>query len=871
MKYYHKSLLLLLLGCSFFINVNAQTFDSFKKQQKQDYKAFKKAQQKDFEEFKKERQARIRELEKKFTQYLRNSWDDFEAEKGLVKPEKPGPQKVPSFNEQEAPKRAAKLDVKQAETKTDQPDPIELPVLTETPDKEVPESDEQFTFFGTPATYSAPDDLIPDLPGTLKKKAIADAWQQMTNKNYQPVLEQALAFQQTHNLNDWGYYLYIKQLSNQIAEAKSNEAVFLRWFLLTKSNYDSRLGFDQQNLYLLLPSRQEIYGNRYFRVANKRYYLVGRDAANLTIYRKNYPTANQIMDLTVRQAPNLALKPDSTTINFKGKTVTIGYNRNLIDFYNAVPTAELEAYFNSTPATVTKESINNALQPLLEGLSQTEKVNLLLDFVQQFDYQKDGKQFGREKFFFPAEVFHYPFSDCEDNAVLLSYLIQELVALPVVGLEYPNHVATAVQLKEAGERPSFRLEGDPYFLCDPTYKGASMGMVIPRCRDKEPGMVRVAQERDQEKRREKLWQIAREGGGYRGANHENTAFAENDDAYITGYFKDRIKIGDEAIKANNASKNAFIARFDRDNQVKWVKALKGKGPNLGYHVDYAQKQGKVLVAGSFHNQCTLEGEAIRTPDKPNVFTAALKPSGQVEWLSQGGLTKLEKEGNANYVMSFSPKGQHNWTRLYNESEHAGSRGLHIDGSGQVFVKGSLSGNAGLRTPEPDYASGREVNAVSLLKHKADKLRNKGYNATVTGLFAVVELVRNTGFVLEGKEVQQALDKYNPDFKSGNPTIYENIGKIRFLKNANGVVTIQTHSGDAVSFSNMEISSGARLNLITYESGNVKLEVLSGIEVGKAIVWYELNAIKLHRQKPDLVFNYSDDHAKKTVSLNEIID
>ena len=61
-----------------------------------------------------------------------------------------------------------------------------------------------------------------------------------------------------------------------------------------------------------------------------------------------------------------------------------------------------------------------------------------------FDYKTDGDQFGYEKPFFVDELFYYPYSDCEDRAVLYSYLVRTLMGLDVVLLEYPNHMATAV-------------------------------------------------------------------------------------------------------------------------------------------------------------------------------------------------------------------------------------------------------------------------------------------------------------------------------------------------------------------------------------------------------------------------------------------
>lgn len=60
--------------------------------------------------------------------------------------------------------------------------------------------------------------------------------------------------------------------------------------------------------------------------------------------------------------------------------------------------------------------------------------------------------------------------------------------MPVIGLEYPNYFATAVYL---GENINLNgdiilYEGKKYYVCDPTYIGASIGMAIPQYKNVNP-------------------------------------------------------------------------------------------------------------------------------------------------------------------------------------------------------------------------------------------------------------------------------------------------------------------------------------------------------------------------------------------------
>ena len=77
-------------------------------------------------------------------------------------------------------------------------------------------------------------------------------------------------------------------------------------------------------------------------------------------------------------------------------------------------------------------------------------------------------------------VFYYPYCDCEDRAVLYSYLVRNLLKLDVVLLDYPNHIATAVCFNENVSGDFVTVEGKKYIVCDPTYIGASIGKAMPQ-------------------------------------------------------------------------------------------------------------------------------------------------------------------------------------------------------------------------------------------------------------------------------------------------------------------------------------------------------------------------------------------------------
>ena len=66
------------------------------------------------------------------------------------------------------------------------------------------------------------------------------------------------------------------------------------------------------------------------------------------------------------------------------------------------------------------------------------------------------------------ETLYYPYSDCEDRAILFSHLIRLLTNRDVVLLYYPNHLATAVHFTRDMPGDYVMVDGKKYLVCDPT-------------------------------------------------------------------------------------------------------------------------------------------------------------------------------------------------------------------------------------------------------------------------------------------------------------------------------------------------------------------------------------------------------------------
>jgi hypothetical protein len=106
-----------------------------------------------------------------------------------------------------------------------------------------------------------------------------------------------------------------------------------------------------------------------------------------------------------------------------------------------------------------------------------------------FDYKTDDQQFGKEKYLMLEETLYYPSSDCEDRSILFSYLIRNLLKLKVIGLDYPGHIATAVNFNSDFAGESINFNGNKFIVCDPTFINADAGMEMPQFKDVDPKVI----------------------------------------------------------------------------------------------------------------------------------------------------------------------------------------------------------------------------------------------------------------------------------------------------------------------------------------------------------------------------------------------
>jgi len=273
------------------------------------------------------------------------------------------------------------------------------------------------------------------------------------------------------------------------------------WFMLIQNGYQARVGFDDDGVILMFASYTHIFGTPFFRFENVPFFIAYFDKASANpqrvfTYSSDFPGDLSPLSLLVPATPIFTPSYTRRDLSFTFKDeeihLQVPVNKHLVAFYEFFPQTELDVYFNAPVSVSTASGLITALSRHIDGRSEYEAIHLLLRFVQTaFGYKIDPDHFGREKPLFPEETLFYDYSDCEDRAILFSFLVRELTGLNVVGLRYPGHIATAVRFNEHISGDVVDVDGDTYHVCDPTYVNAGPGMAMSRFQNTVPKIIPV--------------------------------------------------------------------------------------------------------------------------------------------------------------------------------------------------------------------------------------------------------------------------------------------------------------------------------------------------------------------------------------------
>ena len=311
-------------------------------------------------------------------------------------------------------------------------------------------------------------------------------------------------------LNEWGYFCLLRSLSEKMFTNIDDRVLFCFYMLRNEGNFKTRVArgqnSDKLTLLIALDNSKQVYSYTFFRFADNedatkkvKYYTVyGGGKAKEPVYSYSFckqDAEKKEMGLDFTKNLNMGACDVTRTVQLtKKRSVTLPYNKAHMAYLNDVPMTVFPIYFENPIAIEAQKVLQNNFNEMPDQYTPTQFIQMLLHFVQTgFEYKTDDAQFGYEKYFYPEEVIGYPYCDCEDRSALFAWLVQKYTNAKVIGLQYEGHVATAVwfgdDVKLKGD--GFMYGGKKYYVCDPTYINASIGMTMPQFKGKTPKIIKL--------------------------------------------------------------------------------------------------------------------------------------------------------------------------------------------------------------------------------------------------------------------------------------------------------------------------------------------------------------------------------------------
>ena len=458
--------------------------------QTDDFKAFRERMLSDYSDFRKG-------IMERYVEFLDEAWAEYETMAGRRRVAQPKPVVAPVYTPPtkpvepvepvqvtpQVPEPTAPIVPVKQPTEPVVPKAPTTPKVPSVPSPSTPQI--RFELYGLQLAVPAPK-----LEATLlsaNQQDVVAFWKQLNESGMKQGVEALRQHAVDYRLGDWCTFKAVEAYSQKWAKGNKHAERVMMHYLMLSMGYDVRMAVAGGELYLMLPFEQQVYENTYLMVNEKKYYLYPKGLpSGSSIYSCAIPAdadCGRGMNLIINPAYRLPKAKQAFSVSNGSLAVQGEVNRNVIALQQEYPSMDVYCYAASVADEEVRKSVVNQLRGQLQGMSENEAANALLHFVQKgFEYKTDGQQFGDgvEKSFFFDETLYFPYCDCEDRSIFYAYLVRELLGLDVLLVGYPGHECTAVALSTPPPTyTSFQYKGKTYYICDPTYIGADIGMCMP--------------------------------------------------------------------------------------------------------------------------------------------------------------------------------------------------------------------------------------------------------------------------------------------------------------------------------------------------------------------------------------------------------
>lgn len=212
--------------------------------------------------------------------------------------------------------------------------------------------------------------------------------------------------------------------------------------------------------------------------------------------------------------------------------------------------------------------------------------------------------------------------------------------------------------------------------------------------------------------------------------------------YITGKFKGEINFGNGVSITPIDNFDAFIAKYDKDNNIQWANSFGGFSADEGRTIA-VDDAGNVIVTISFFSTINLGADTLFSYGNFDVAVIKFNSNGDYIWMKQLHTTNQDRTND----MKIDSQGNYILVGYYGDDAIDTLRyeGLEIESHGEreVFViKMDPDGNPiwGVTAggADNDYVGGVVID-------KDDNIYFNGYYDNVTATFGAIELPHTDGY------------------------------------------------------------------------------------------------------------------------------
>ncbi|MDD4148922.1 MAG: hypothetical protein PHE33_02725 [Bacteroidales bacterium] len=850
-----------------FAQNDSLSYEDFQK----NYEDFLKQESQAFEKYKEDRDT-------EFSNFLKQDWESIELLKQGKPISLPGPKEIPIFKPEKSNIPIKKVPEKKiTEIKLPEKPKIQLELRPLPKPKPIAAKKDydflQIDFYGTNFDFIYPKKFNNLKLSEVSEKEISDFWTQTAESDYYRLIEQMLEYKNELNLNDFAFLKLTEKMAASILSTP-NEQRLLSWFLLSKTGYKIKVGYEKRNIHLLVPVVNLMYGYSYFIFDNLKYYVFEKDCqiGTLYTYKQDYQDANRIMNFNMYIAPifeennltrNLKFDYKSKNYNFE-----IDYNKNLIDFYADYPQGEIQIFFDAGISHTAKESLDRYIDSAIVNMDEITAANFLLNFVQTaFSYQTDGEQFGYEKFFFPEEIFHYKHADCEDRSVFYSYLVNEYLNLQVIGLNYPGHIATAVKFNDKTDGMYFEIENERYVICDPTFINAPVGACMPEYVKSDVSILKLNNSHLNYNKDDQIWQQLINQGLIR-TNYKNDIVKSGNGFFAIGNLQDSITINGNLIKLADDKESIFICYCDADGKILNFKQINGNG--LLIPTGMLSKNNKIFISGYYNNSLNFENGELTTKYQREMFIAALDNHLNFLWIKNSGAIQETTSTHNYFNLTANTDGEILDKIDVSEQSYSTQEPIINLGDDKLIFSGQFSSIHPYLAESKVYDAKSSYEFAIALNELTQSFLSKKYDEDIASLCAFLTILESGKIKLKGKEIMAAIITMNPEFEKQYPKLYKNLRDIVKIKSKNDIVTIDVKTLDNFHLSGIIINDNARIHIRSSNNGNIQISVLSGITYKPFLRKHKVNYFKIYKNKDKIIINYDDDNDQKVIKLKKDI-